>query len=233
MQPASRLRGSAGLAARDGSACIVNASRLTRTLTGPPRSPFICAAAGPATLLAQASTPAATGPASTARRGTGYPPGTLDSAFSSFIVPVSFGHFIARREAAVLAWHQASGRSLPRPRAAYGEVTSIVLPASPASRAWPNSRQICGLRGPRPHSVRRRPLWGPDGHHLQVRVGGDLGLAEPIGQELLLAEQLGLIREVRRCGVGRLGVGEDRGSHGARGAWLPGHHLDERRAEGG
>jgi len=34
-----------------------------------------------------------------------------------------------------------------------------------------------------------------------------------------------------RTGRAGIGVGEDRGSHGARGAWLPGHHLDERRAE--
>ena len=71
---ASRLRGSVGLTARDGSACIVNASRLTRTFAGPPvqpRSLLVCAAAGPVNLLAHANTPAATGPASTARRGTG------------------------------------------------------------------------------------------------------------------------------------------------------------------
>jgi len=74
MQAASRLPGFTGLAARDGSACIVNASRLTRTFPGPParpRSLLVCAAAGPASLLAHASAPAATEPASTARRGTG------------------------------------------------------------------------------------------------------------------------------------------------------------------
>src|SRR5262249_36327291 len=71
IQAASRLRGADGWAARDGPACIGTASRPTRPSAGPPAQPrslLVCAAPGPASLRAHASTPAATGPASTLAR---------------------------------------------------------------------------------------------------------------------------------------------------------------------
>jgi hypothetical protein len=90
---------------------------------------------------------------------------------------------------------RAAGPARMASRASWaGQITATQKPGKPAA---PNKATAVRAKARTIGPAAASWSAGADRDHLEARVGGDLRRAEPVRQELLLAEQLRLVGEVR------------------------------------